>query len=97
MTTPTETSSPAGATAPPATVLASARSFDATSLPARFLASAQAVASLGPGAAFNALDNDDLLTALDVITAHRRHLELYAAWAAGEIKRRSRYPTATQD
>jgi hypothetical protein len=55
------------------------------------------VASLGPGAAFNALDNDDLLTALDVITAHRRHLELYAAWAAGEIKRRSRYPTATQD
>jgi hypothetical protein len=51
---------------------------------------ATAVASIGEGsAAFMALTDDALLRAQGEIVTLRRHAETYAAWAAGEIARRS--------
>ena len=59
-----------------------------------FLASAGAVAALGSGAtAFEPLDDDALLRAQDALSVHRRHLDVYFAWVAGEIARRSRRDT----
>ncbi|HEY8913889.1 DUF222 domain-containing protein [Lacisediminihabitans sp.] len=57
-----------------------------------FLASARAVAALAAGQGFAGFAGDELLHALDVIVAHRRHVDAFAAWAAGEIARRSRVP-----
>jgi hypothetical protein len=55
-------------------------------------ASADAVACLGASAAdIAAIDDSALLRAQAEISAHRRHLDTYAAWVAGEIARRSRY------
>jgi hypothetical protein len=55
-------------------------------------ASADAVAGLGACAGdITSLDDDTLLIAQERISAHRRHVDAYAAWVAGEIARRSRY------
>jgi len=53
-------------------------------------ASADAVAMLGASAPeITALDDSALLSAQGKISDHRRHLDTYAAWVAGEIARRS--------
>jgi Domain of unknown function (DUF222) len=53
--------------------------------------SAHAVARLGQcGADFEALDDDALLAAQRVVSEHRRHLDTYATWIAGQIAHRSR-------
>jgi hypothetical protein len=55
-------------------------------------ASAGAVAALGASAAdIAAIGDTELLRAQAEISTHRRHLDTYAAWVAGEIARRSRY------
>lgn len=55
-----------------------------------FATSAQSVVALGvDAAALAALPDDSLLAAHTLLTEHRRHAEIYAAWLAGEIKRRS--------
>jgi hypothetical protein len=55
-------------------------------------ASADTVAGLGASAAdIAAIGDTELLLAQAEISAHRRHLDTYAAWVAGEIARRSRY------
>jgi hypothetical protein len=57
-----------------------------------FLDSATAVAHLGESAAeFAVLLDGELMAALDLIARHRRHLDTYAAWAAGEVAARSRF------
>lgn len=44
----------------------------------------------GVGSMFGEFADEQLLVALDLISTHRRHLDTYTAWAAGEIARRSR-------
>jgi hypothetical protein len=59
---------------------------------AAFLESATTVAGIGASATeFAALSDDRLMGSLDLIARHRRHLDTYAAWAAGEIAARSRF------
>ncbi|MHB1172396.1 MAG: DUF222 domain-containing protein, partial [Lacisediminihabitans sp.] len=54
--------------------------------------SADAVAGLGASAAdIASLGDTALLTAQELISTHRRHLDTFAAWVAGEIARRSRH------
>ncbi|MEP6479751.1 MAG: DUF222 domain-containing protein [Rhodoglobus sp.] len=55
-----------------------------------FATTAQAVVALGAdAAALAALPDDALLAAHTLLTAHRQSAQLYAAWLAGEIERRS--------
>lgn len=56
-----------------------------------FLQSATIVAGIGASAAeFAGFSDNKLMDSLDLIARHRRHLDTYAAWAAGEIAARSR-------
>lgn len=91
MTTPIETATPESIPAPAWSVAAPPGPPRADPAEA-FLASARAVAALAAGQGFAGFAGGELLHALDVIVAHRRHVDAFAAWAAGEIARRSRVP-----
>lgn len=55
-----------------------------------FASTAESVVALGTDAsALAALPDDALLAAHSLLVDHRRHADLYAAFLAGEIERRS--------